>query len=122
MPLGIHLLMMTLRGLIALMLASSCTPVVVGVTNVICLSFCVDTLRRLLTMTIEEAIKNKQACIDVYESLGGWKARLLTPDPDCGGWLTPEATGIGYETKAEAIFAAKHWSIMEDIPYVGDNV
>jgi hypothetical protein len=56
--------------------------------------------------------------IDVYQSVGGWKARLMVWDPSYPSMYVPEQTGLaGYDTQEEAIAEAKEWAKAENIEY-----
>jgi hypothetical protein len=54
--------------------------------------------------------------IEVYESIGGWKAVMLWWNPN--GFWEPWQTGCGaYETRAEAEEEARTWAEDESVEF-----
>lgn len=57
--------------------------------------------------------------IDVYMPIAGWKPRMMAVDPDCDGMHTPWVTyDFAFNTKAEAIAAAKRWAECEELEFI----
>lgn len=55
--------------------------------------------------------------IDVYQSIGGWKAVMIWWNPEMGGFPEPYQTGSGaYATEEEAWEEATVWADAEDLP------
>lgn len=63
-------------------------------------------------------IDRKPSYITVMSSMGGWKALLLTWNPDHGGFYEPYQTGLGaYATREEAVSEAKWWAENEGLEF-----
>lgn len=60
--------------------------------------------------------------IDVYQSIGGWKAVMIWWNPEMGGFPEPWQTGFGaYATREEPEAEAVSWAEAEDLPCVVIN-
>ncbi len=63
-----------------------------------------------------------EAYVTIYKPVAGFKAIMLSKDPDCGGMHTPWNTGMwSFGKRIDAIGDALLWADSEEVPfYLGD--